>query len=314
MNDLKTKVSAIVKKGSIRFNEPLARYTTLKIGGPADIFVETGDVAELSALWKLVVTSKIPYKVIGGGSNLLFSDRGFSGIVLKIKSEPFQVETTSKTTLVNFPAGYISHLAALKMMDLGLSGFEAMYGLPGTLGGALYMNSKWPKEHYQTSDNLVSVNYLDEQGELLAVPKEKLQFDYGYSSFQDKHWLILSASFAFNKANPSEIAKKHQAVDSYRKSTQPIGVKTAGCVFKNISEEEKSQYNLPTTSAGYLIDRCGLKGRRVGGMSVSEVHANFFVNENGATASEYRELAQVVRQAVKAQFKVDLKEEVDFVE
>jgi UDP-N-acetylenolpyruvoylglucosamine reductase len=314
MSDLRTKIQAIVKAGSVKLNEPLSAYTTLKIGGEADFLVETNSLDELSPLWRLGSSEQVPIKVIGGGSNLLFADGGFLGIVIKLKQAPYEVVTEGESSHVRFPAGYSSHLASLKMLDLGLSGFEAMHGLPGTLGGAVYMNSKWPKEHYQTSDNLISVTYLDEFGELVTSPKANLQFGYGFSSFQNKHNLILSVDFAFQKADPIIIEKKHQEVAAYRKATQPVGARTAGCVFKNITVEEQTINNLPTPSAGYLLDRCGLKGKRVGGMLISPLHANFFINDQQATANDYRQLVSLVRRRVEAQFKLNLIEEVDFVE
>jgi len=314
MIDLKTKIQAIVKSGSVKFNEPLSVYTTLKIGGEADFLVKTNSIEELSQLWRLGASEQVPIKVIGGGSNLLFADRGYLGIVIKLNQSPFEIVSESETSHLRFPAGYSSHLASLKMLDLGLSGFEAMHGLPGTLGGAVYMNSKWPKEHYQTSDNLISVTYLDELGELVTSPKANLQFGYGFSSFQNKHNLILAVDFVFHKADPIIIKKKHQEVAGYRKATQPVGTKTAGCVFKNITPEEQALNNLHTSSAGYLIDKCGLKGMRVGGMLVSPLHANFFINDQQATAKDYRQLVELVRRQVETRFKVHLVEEVDFVE
>jgi len=296
------------------FNEPLERYTTLKIGGPAEMMVETDNTEELAQIWKLIQDTKTPHKVIGGGSNLLFADRGFSGIVLKIKQTPFRLEERANSTEVNFPSGYMANLASIKLLELGLSGFEAMHGLPGTIGGAIFMNSKWPKDQYQTSDNLLSVSYLNERGELVRVNRTQLSFAYGYSTFQERPWLILGGNFTFTKVNPQTIAERHQAIAAYRRSTQPTGVKTAGCVFKNISESKRQQLNLPTASAGYLIDQCGLKGKQIGRMSVSSIHANFFINEGGATAANYRELLDFVRYTVLDKFKVDLKEEVDFVE
>jgi len=314
MINLKNRLEEIVKQGKLKPNEPLAQYTTLKIGGPAEFFIETNHPQELSALWKLHNHSQVPTKIIGGGSNLLFKDAGFSGVIIKLSNAEYQLDHSQQLPVVTFPAGYSSHLASLKVLELGYSGFEGLHGLPGTIGGAIYMNSKWPKEHFQTADNLISVDYLNSEGELITVLKPALRFAYGYSSFQEKNWLILSAKFAFRPEEVAEIKRRYTNVLNYRRTTQPIGVKTAGCVFKNITPEEQSQNNLPTASVGYLIDQCGLKGMQIGQMAVSVVHANFFVNLGQATAQEYQKLVQIVRQAVKTKFKIDLKEEVDFVE
>ena len=200
------------------------------------------------------------------------------------------------------------------MMELGFSGFEGLYGLPGTLGGAIYQNSKWPKNNYQISDNLISIKHLDKNGILKQTNRQDLDFSYGYSSFQKNNHIILSAQFKFIRKNTEEIKKQSLRVMAYRRLSQPVGVLTAGCVFKNINEELQKKYNWPTCSAGYFIDKSGLKNVRVNNLQISDVHANFFVNTKNASSKDYLELVSLIKNKVKENFAIDLKEEVRIVE
>ena len=294
----------IVKKGTIKENALLAQYTTMKIGGPADFLVQTADEAEIVEVLKYCRHCQLPWFVLGGGSNLVFSDHGFSGVVLKLLPGDYQIINKTNPVTIEFPAGYSSHLASVKMMEAGYSGFESLYGLPGTLGGAIYQNSKWPKGNYQIADNLVSVTYLDKNFNKQTKARNELDFSYGFSSFQKQRNLILKAVFAFSVKEPKEIEVACKQVMDYRHESQPIGVSTAGCIFKN---HEKG-------SAGFYIDKAGLKLRNINDLIVSSKHANFFVNQNKATAQDYQNLVALVKKEVKHQFNIDLKEEVLFVQ
>ncbi len=310
LNDL----SRLVSKGRIDFDVPLSPLTSIKIGGEAKVLVQTTVASELREVYLYCQDRGLRLFILGGGSNLLFSSRGFDGVILRMVGSEFAVEEKGKTVEVKFPAGYNSHLAAVKMTDLSLTGFEYMYGLPGSLGGAVYMNSKWPKDDFMTADVLTRVDYLDKKGNLSERDKEGLKFSYGYSVFQDEEGIILSATFKLDKGDREVGRKTCREVMDYRRRTQPTGVFTAGCVFKNISVEEKDRKGLPTTSAGYFIDKAGLKNYRHGRLLISPVHANFFINQGGATSDEYRGLVKTVQEKVRQKFDVELREEVLFVE
>ncbi|MFA6005098.1 MAG: UDP-N-acetylmuramate dehydrogenase [Patescibacteria group bacterium] len=308
------KISSLVRRGTVKKDFPLKALTSIKIGGPARVFVQTSDVVELSSVLLYCKEHKIPLFVLGGGSNILFSDEGFDGVVLKVSDMQYQLEKKKGGALLTLGAGYVVNLAAVKLADEGLSGFEYLYGLPGSVGGAIYMNSKWPKNHYAISDTVESVSYLSETGDVKVYDKEHTKFGYGFSEFQYKKGLVLSATFRLVEKNKSEIKQLCLDVMKYRHDTQPTGVLTAGCVFKNISEEERVRFDLPSRSAGYLIDVTGFKDRKFGGLLVSPVHANFFVNTGTATAHDYAELVDLIKSTVRDKFGVVLREEVMFVE
>lgn len=298
----------------MRTNIPLAPYTSIKIGGVAKYFAEADNPIQVQSAFKSAKERQLRFYVIGGGSNLLFSDEGYDGLVLRFIGAKYRIWSEQGRIFAEFNAGFPSHLASVKMLEAGLSGFESMYGLPGSLGGAIYMNSKWPQGHYQTSDNLVSISYLGDDGRIVTKTKPELQFAYGFSSLQMESGIILSAVFSFKSKDKTAVKKNSLAVLSYRQQTQPHGVATAGCIFKNISEELRTKLDLSTTSAGYYIDRCGLKGKQVGQLQISPLHANFFINLGKATARQYQELVNLVKQQVKIRFGIDLREEVLFIE
>ncbi|PJE63624.1 UDP-N-acetylenolpyruvoylglucosamine reductase [Candidatus Roizmanbacteria bacterium CG10_big_fil_rev_8_21_14_0_10_45_7] len=297
--------------GTLRWDVPLSSLTTMRIGGPAWAMVQTDNVDEIRCVYDLVAQKEIPLFVLGGGSNVVFPDEGYPGIILKLPLGSISTEVRDKDRVaVTFSGGYLSQLAAQKTVDLGLTGFESMYGLPGTLGGAIVMNSKWPAGKFMTGDVLESVQYLRPDGSLTTMRHDELDFSYGHSSLQNKKGIVTQATFVFSQDDPKEGMRRCMEIMEYRKKTQPHGVKTAGCVFKNIGKNEQELHDLPYGSSGYLIDQAGLKGTRIGGLTVSTVHANFFVNDGTATYADYRALVEKVRQTVYDKFSVKLTEEV----
>lgn len=296
----KQDLEKIVKRGIIHFDYSLKNLTSSKIGGPADVFIQTSDKEEIKSVFELTNQSSVPLFVLGGGSNLIFKSEGYKGIVLKLPHESHYVSQDGNTAVLHVSGGTVVNLVAAKLIDEGYSGFECMYGLPGTAGGAVYMNSKWPRDNYQTSDSLLGVDYLSEEGELVHYTKDQLHFSYGQSVFQTKKGVILGAQFGVHRSDRDAVQKKCLHVLTYRKETQPFGVFTAGCVFKNPGD----------ISAGCLIDQCGLKGYTEKHLSISRIHANFFINDGNATSSEYLQLIQKVKEAVFAKFSILLREEV----
>ena len=293
----------IVKSGSIKEKVNLAPLTTMKIGGQARFLLQSSCIEEVCQVLNYCRTKGLPTLILGGGSNVVFSDSGFRGVVIKLKLNQYRIVSQGQQTLVEFEASYPATLAAIKMAELGLSGFEGLFGLPGTIGGAVYQNSKWPKENYQISDQIVKVTYLDQNQSLVTKPKSQLRFAYGYSSFQDFACVIVKAVFSFEKKDQKLIQELHQRVMKHRQQTQPQGVNTAGCIFKNPGSQ----------SAGYLLDQCNMKQQKSGDLVVSDLHANFFINQGKATAQDYLTLVALAKRKVKERFFLDLKEEVQFV-
>lgn len=294
----------------LRENVPLIRFNTMKIGGNAQFLVESGDSEKLAHLLEVCHEHSIPYLVVGGGSNLVFDDQGFDGVIIRLPLGTYSLQASNHYVIATFPAGYPTHLAAQKMIDEGLGGCESFYGLPGTIGGAVVMNSKWPKDSFSTGDVFVSGDYIFPQGSRKMVKKSEMDFSYGRSSLQSERGILLSARFLLEPIDKKIIKSKCESVMKYRHETQPVGVFTAGCIFKNISTGEQDDKNLPTRSAGYLIDKSGCKGMRVGGISVSTIHANFFVNNNKATSAQFDELVAKVSEKVQASFGIMLHMEV----
>lgn len=299
-----------ITKGAIRFDVPMRSLTTMRIGGPVWVVVQTDAEDEVRFLMEFTKRHTIPWYVLGGGSNVIGTDKGYAGIIIKPPPGTMEVQKNAKELLVRFSAGYLSHLAAQKTVEMGLTGFESMFGLPGTLGGAVVMNSKWPKEAFMTGDVFWEGTYITDDGSLQKLKPDTMHFSYGYSSLQERHGVLLNATFLLKAGDSKEGEKRCQEVLAYRKKTQPTGVMTSGCIFKNISLKEQQVHNLPTTSAGYLIDQAGMKGFTHGGLTVSSIHANFFVNNGTATFADYSYLVEKVREKILSRFRLQLKEEV----
>ena len=304
----------------LRFNEPLAPYTTYKIGGPADLFYTalTGD--ELVRIVIASRTLKIPVFVLGGGSNILFGDKGFRGLVIKnnagviaIRGMKGKVKGENKESLVFIEAdsGVPMNKLVRFTIEEGLGGLEMHLGLPGTVGGAVYMNSKWTKPNGFVGDSLYQATILTVSNKLKNVGKGYFRFSYGKSSLQASEDILISVVFVLKQEDKEILWRRANESALYRKETQPQGVHTAGCVFKNISLTDALSEGTPdhTTSVGYLIDKSGGKGMRVGGAEVSAVHANFILTRSGATASDVVKLIEKVRKSVKQKFKITLREE-----
>lgn len=305
-NILKSKLN-----GRIHSNKTLSQFFTLKMHCVADYFFEPTSVDDWKGIMELINMNNIPYLIIGGGSNVAILKSRISGIVLRNKYIKKTVEYEEKNFIdLRISSGYpMSHLIK-ETIEMGLSGFEYHYGLPGTLGGAIYMNSKWSDPLCYVSDTLLLASIMDRDSSIRKESREYFNFDYDYSKIQDTGELFIDGLFRLTKHDSSELKKRAESALDYRKKTQPIGVATGGCFFQNISSNEKNSYNLPTTSAGYLIDKSGLKGLKIGGFEVSKKHANFIVNLGNGTADDLKKIIKTVKDKVRKNFNIILKEEV----
>ncbi len=261
--------------------KPLSEVSTFGIGGPAKYYLEAHSVEDMSSALVYCRSENIPYFILGKGSNSLFDDRGFNGLVIANKISFCQYEGHE----VYVGAGYSFSLLGVQTAKKGLSGLEFASGIPASVGGAVYMNAG--ANGKETGDVLTAVEYLTDEGELTSLKKEELEFSYRTSPFQKMKGIILAAKFSLNLF--SEARKKQLEIVQYRMDTQPYSEKSAGCVFRNPNPEK----------AGMLIEQCGLKGFSIGGAEVSTMHANFIVNKNGATAKEVLDLACYVQDVVK---------------
>jgi UDP-N-acetylmuramate dehydrogenase len=213
-----------------------------------------------------------------------------------------------KEALIEAESGVPANLLIRYTLDQGLSGLEEMLGLPGTVGGAVYNNSHHLDKLW--GDHIVEVEVLDQEGKRKKYNHDELHFAYDYSIFHKTRETILTATFQLKHGDKTALWEIATAAVKRRSATQPLGIPSSGCMFKNISLADKMRLGIQTPSAGYLIDKAGLKGLRVGGASVSEVHANFIVNDGTATSQDVLDLVHDIQVKIKAKFGVDLEKEV----
>ena len=306
----------------VKEHEPLARYTTFKIGGPAEYFFEAKTTDEIVTAISLGRTLGIPIFILGGGTNILIGDRGIRGFVIKNSTGTIQIKGikgtvtggTAKRGLVFVEAdsGVSFNSLVRFTVEEGLAGLEMQLGPPGTVGGAIFMNSKWTHPVGYVGDAVYQAEILTPENERITVPKTYFQFGYDTSSIQRTKDILLKVVFSLRVDTKERLWKVANESISYRRHSQPQGVFTAGCAFKNISRAEALVVPTPnhTTSAGFLIDHAGLKDEHVGDAYISDVHANFIINRGKATASDVVQLIELVRQKVKEKFGVTLREEI----
>jgi UDP-N-acetylmuramate dehydrogenase len=260
----------------VETNRFLSEFSTFGIGGPIRFFVEVSSIDQMAEAFQM----NRPTLIVGRGSNCLFDDRGFDGLVILNRID-FCEWNGAKVAV---GAGYNFSLLGTQSARKNLSGLEFASGIPATVGGAVFMNAG--ANGKETCDPLESVLYLSKEGMKREFKKEELQFGYRTSSFQKMDGAILSAVFSLAPAD--EARNTQLRIIDHRMKTQPLKDKSAGCIFRNPLGQ----------SAGALIDRAGLKGTRVGGAKVSEIHANFLINEGNATCRDVLNLIQLVQERV----------------
>lgn len=285
--------------------ERLASHTYFKLGGPAEAFVQVFKREELE---KVVIFSRqnsIPLTVLGGGSNVLVADEGIRGLVIKNLTHAIAVkEVTEIGGTIEVDSGVPTNLLVRTAVNASLQGIERLLGVPGSVGGAVYNNSHF--SHNELIGKYVTnVHVIDTQGRSKIFTHKQVKFAYDYSIFQETHDTIIWVEFSFPKGERSALEQIVLEATKKRTSTQPLGVPSSGCMFKNVTLPDGSK-----VGAGYLIDQAGLKGTKVGGAMVSDVHANFIVNTGDATQRDVEELAKLVEKTIKEKFGVELRREV----
>ncbi len=280
-------------------NEPMSAHTSFKIGGPADMFVSVKSAGEAAALIRLARENDVPYMIMGNGSNMLVGDRGIRGLVIQIGKKLAGSEVDGSG--VRAGAGILMSRLAMVAAKAGLSGFEPLSGIPGTLGGALFMNAG--AYGGEIGDTVVSVTYLDDSGELHTISREECGFGYRHSVFSGGGKYIVSARLALSPGSEAEIRDKMAEYSRRRNEKQPLSQPSAGSTFKR----PEGYF------AGKLIQDAGLMGFGIGGAAVSEKHAGFVVNRGGATAEDVLRLIEHIQKAVEDRFGVRLEPEVRFV-
>lgn len=313
---------------TIQQNIPLAQYTNWRIGGPADYFAEVENRDELVSAVDYAQKHSLPIFVFGGGTNILVSDKGFRGLVIKNKMNTIAMtalkgsvagltEKPERQVFVRADAGVLTNRLVRYTCDQAMSGLENFLGQPGTVGGAVYINAHNMNQNDFFGDHVVEAELLTPEGELKTVPQSYFQFGYDESTIQNSKDVVVSAVIRLDQ-RPDEkdaVWAKAEAAMKYRHDTQPKGYPTAGCTFRNISAEDARRIETPnkTRSAGYLVDQCGLKGHQIGNAKFSDEHANFILNLGGATAADIKELIDMAKEKVREKFEVELREEVVLV-
>ncbi len=324
--DFKYLVEHTFPKIEIRTDEILSRYTTFKIGGPAKLFISVDNVEELTAIVKLALIHKIPYFIIGGGTNICISDNGYQGLIIKNNLRKYHIKkyqgrfikNNFKNGLVEIEAesGVPVHLLVRFTIDKELSGLEAFYGQPGTVGGAVYINAHNMKFLEFFGEKVSSAQIINTSGNLQLVTKSFFKFGYDSSILQKDKITLVTVSLLLEKGNKQAIWKKADLAMKYRQVSQPLGIGSAGCTFRNISKADSLRIGLPNgiTSAGYLLEAVGLKGLKKGGAQISDRHANFILNTGGAKNDDVKYLIRLAKDKVWKRFKVRLNEEIIFLE
>ncbi|MED1782158.1 UDP-N-acetylmuramate dehydrogenase [Brevibacillus fortis] len=277
-------------------DEPLANHTTWRIGGPADLLIQPKDKASLQKALQIIHRHEIPWSVIGRGSNLLVRDRGIRGAVLKVAEGLSHCEFRGEEVCVG--AGYSMIRLAVETGKMGLTGMEFAGGIPGTVGGAVYMNAG--AHGSDLSRILIDAEILFENGESKVLSNEELSFSYRTSLLQKQKGIVLEARFQLRTGDSKEISATLAANKERRRATQPLQMPSCGSVFRNP----------PNDHAGRLIEAAGLKGYRIGGAQVSEKHSNFIVNCGGATAADVLTLINHIRSTILEKNGIDLHSEV----
>ena len=282
-------------------HEPLSSHTTFKVGGPCAAFVTVPDIPAVQHILQWLRTNRIPHRLIGRGSNLLCPDTGYAGVVL-VLGGALSTEITCDGETLTAGAGVSLKSLCLAALNQSLAGLEFAYGIPGTVGGAVFMNAGAYKG--EMSQVLTSVTVLDEAGNLRELSADELQLSYRHSVFMEQpDWMILKATLTLTKGDPEAIRAKMHDLLGRRQAKQPLEFPSAGSTFKRPAED---------AYASKLIDECGLKGYRVGGAQVSEKHAGFVINRGGATFADIMAVCRHVQETVFAQtgYRLELEPEL----
>ena len=296
-------------KNKIKLKEPLAKHTTFRLGGPSDFWLEPENLEELKEVYKLAQTEKIPLFLLGAGSNLLVKDAGWAGLTLKLSSSYFQ-QISFNNNLVKVGAGQsLNNIVNFALLN-SLTGSEFLYGIPGTLGGAVMVNAGAKdlfsdgKGQLRNLSNIVEeIKVLDKNSVVRTLKKNDIKFGYRRSGLNG--YLILEASLRLNKGDKEKIKSLMDRFWEYKKNTQDFEHPNAGCVFKNPPGQAKS--------SGQLIDQAGFKGKKVGHAQVSLKHANFIINIGQAKASDVLTLMNDIQEKIKKDYNICLEPEIKII-
>ena len=283
-----------------KYDESMANHTTFKIGGNAPLYIEVNKPSQLSQIVKLCKEENVEYFILGNGSNLLVSDKGVDYVVICLKGDFKNISLLDNNTLY---CGAGASLASLcrEAEKNGLSGLEFAWGIPGTVGGAVYMNAG--AYGGEMKDVVYSVHHIDKDGNLGTIKSSDVNFSYRHSIYKENGYIIIGITVKLKLDNKNEIRNRMDDFMDRRKSKQPLEYPSAGSVFKR----PEGNY------AGTLIEQCGLKGKTIGGAQVSEKHAGFIINIGGATCNDVQQLIELIQSTVKDKTGYILEREIIFL-
>ena len=298
-NKIENKFCTCLGSDNVKLQEPMSKHTTFRIGGPADFYLCPHSTKEVQQTVQICKEENLPYFILGNGSNLLVSDKGYRGAIIQLWKNFSDISV--KDCCITAKAGALLSKVAAEALEEGLTGMEFASGIPGTIGGAVFMNAG--AYGGEMKDIIKEVKVLDDQGEIRVLSNEEMKLGYRTSIVKEKGYTVLSAVLQLKKGEVSVIRETMEDLKNRRTSKQPLDMPSAGSTFKR----PEGYF------AGKLIMDSGLRGFSVGGAQVSEKHCGFLVNKGGATAEDVTALIREVQRRVKEKFGVELETEVRFL-
>lgn len=295
------EIQNIIPQENFYINEPMSKYTSFKIGGPAECFVKIKTVEQLKSILKYTNENDVKLTIIGNGSNILVSDDGIKGIVVKIEIDNLEIKIQDKKALITVGSGVKLGLLAQKCLKQEITGFEFASGIPGTIGGAIRMNAG--AHGSEMKDIVKTVTYVDRNGEIHKIKNNQAEFEYRKSLFSHNDYIIVETEIELEKGNTNEIKEKMTEYANFRKEKQPIEYPNAGSTFKRGTDFITAK----------LIDECGLKGYQIGGAQISEKHAGFIINKDNATAKDVIKLMEYTKEQVYEKFGKTIEAEIEIL-
>lgn len=297
--EIKENLEKIISKERIKQNEPMKNHTSFKIGGPAEFYIKIKSIEELQKILKFAKKENIKITIIGNGSNVLVSDKGIKGIVIRTNLKEIEIEEKEQNKIEitvddAVPIGFL----AQKLLKEEIAGFEEIAGIPGTIGGAILMNAG--AHGKEIKDIVTEVTAMDYNGKIFNFTNEEAEFTYRHSKFSNGEYIILQAKMLLQKGSKEEIKAKMDEYAQYRKEKQPIEYPSAGSTFKRGTDFITAK----------LIDEAGLKGYAIGGAKVSEKHAGFIINTGDATSQDVLDLAKYITDKVYEKFRKKIEFEI----
>ncbi len=304
----------------LKANEPLSAHSTFRVGGPAKWFVEARTAAEITKAVELCQQEQIDFAVIGGGTNMLASDSGYDGLVIKMANRAYEIQGNK----IFAEAGALTVAVARAAADADLTEFEWAVAVPGTIGGAVYGNAGCFGGEMK---DVVERVRIIRDGQVQELTNQELQFGYRDSILKGTNDIVLDVTLVLEPGTEEEIKSKMNEFLEKRKASQPLGASCAGCTFKNFEYSDESEIDIlkrsdqvpeamlenKLISAGWLIDEAGLKGETIGGASVSTDHGNFIVNDGTATADQIIQLISKIKMRVRDEYGIQLQEEIQYL-